>query len=344
MPQKNKGTKMTSPPEMSLYDMTMGFRATQLVYAAARLDLAALLAKGPRSVNDLARAVGAQPRALYRLMRGLTSLGLFVESEEGEFRLTAEGNRLRGDVPDSLRGLALLHGEDWYYRVYTELLYSVKTGQPAFRHRHGEPLFEYLHRHPEAAALFNEAMTSYSHEESPAILAAYDFSGAARVVDIGGGHGSLLATLLKAHPRMRGLLYELPEVIEGARHLLAREEVVDRCELLTGDFFESVPAGGDLYLLKSIIHDWDDDKSGVILANCRRAMAGGARLLLLERVVPPGNVPSEAKLFDINMLVVTGGLERTESEYRVLLERAGLRLERVLPTGCPMSIVEAVPF
>lgn len=324
--------------------MIMGFRTTQLVHTAARLGIADLLVEGPRDASALADAVGAHPRALYRLLRALASVGVFVEADDGRFELTPLAQTLRSDVPGSLRDLALLYGDEWLWRAYGRTCYSVTTGLPAFDLVHEQPLFEYLSLHPEAASTFDAAMTAFSERETAAILAAFDFSGAGQVVDVGGGRGALLASILDTNPRVRGVLFDRPPVVEVARDLLNRAGVADRCTLIAGDFFEAaLPEGGDVYVLKSVLHDWDDARSIAILQRCREAMGPDSRLVVVERLVPDGRGPSEAKLFDINMLVVTGGLERTEAEYRRIFEAAGFELARSVPTRAPVSIIEGVP-
>lgn len=323
--------------------MIMGFRTTQLIYAAAKLGIADLLKDGPREVSAIASAVGAHPRALYRLLRALASLGILAETTDGGFQLTGFAQTLRSDVPGSLRGLALLYGDEWLWHAYGSTLYSVTTGLPAFDLVHGQPLFEYLHLHPEAASTFNQAMTGYSELESAAVLSAYDFADAAKLVDVGGGQGALLAAILKAYPQTSGVLFDQESVIDHARYVMAHTGVADRCAMTPGNFFDAIPKGGDVYVLKSVLHDWDDERSITILKNCREVMRRGSRLLVIERVVPEGNEPSEAKLFDINMLVVIGGLERTAREYQELFEAAGFELTRIIRTEALVSIVEGVP-
>ena len=326
-----------------LRERIMGFRATQMIHVAAKLGLADRLAWGPRRAADLAASVGAEPQALHRLLRALSALGIFAEDDTGAFALTPQAELLRSDAQGSLRDIALLFGGDWLWQAYGSMLHSVRTGDPAFVKVHGQPLYGYLHEHPRAAAQFNAAMTSYSGHETAVILEAYDFAGARNVVDIGGGHGALLAGVLHAHPHLCGILFDLPSVVAGAAHLLAEAGIADRARRLSGDFFDEAPAGGDLYLMKSVLHNWDDIDARRILATCRAAMAPDARLLVIERVVPAGNGPSEAKLFDINMLVAMGGRERTEREFGALFRDAGLSLERTLPTRSPLSIIVATP-
>lgn len=321
----------------------MGFRTTQLIHVAAKLGIADVLKDGPQDASALARAVGAHPRALYRLLRALASLGIFAETTDGRFQITPLAQTLRSDTPRSLRDLALLYGDAWVWDVYGRTLHSVVTGLPAFDRVHGRTLFEHLQRDAEAASAFDRGMTAYSEQESLAILGAYDFTDAVHLIDVGGGQGALLAAILAARPEARGVLFEQPDVVERAREVMRRAAVADRCAMVPGDFFEAVPGGGDLYLLKSVLHNWDDARSRTILRNCRDSMPSRSRLLVIERVVPEGGGASDAKLFDINMLVVLGGLERTTGEYRRLLEDTGFELRRVIPTQAPLSILEAIP-
>ncbi len=325
----------------SVRQMIMGFRTTQILHVAAKLGVADALVAGPRTSDQIAAASGAAPRSVYRLLRALAALGMLRESPGERFELTDLGEALRSDVPGSLHGLALLHGEEWLWSAYGRMLQSVTTGETAFEQVHGASLYAYLAAHPEAADSFDRAMTGYTEQETAAILAAYDFSFARKVVDVGGGRGGLLAAVLAAHPQIHGALMDRPEVLAGAPPLLARAGVVDRCDVAPGSFFETVPGGGDLYVLKSILHNWDDARSIAILRTCRAAMAPDAKLLVIERLVPEQDGPSEAKLFDINMLVVLGGRERTEREYRTIFEEAGLQLVRVVATRSPMSLLEA---
>jgi SAM-dependent methyltransferase len=322
-----------------LREQIMGFRTTQMIHVAAKLGLADCLAAGPRPAEELAAAVGAEPQALHRLLRALASLGIFAQDEAGDFALTPQAELLRSDVQGSLRDIALMYGEDWLWQAYGNMTHSVRTGAPAFTKTHGQPFYGYLHAHPRAAARFNAAMSGFSSHETAAILEAYDFSDARRVVDIGGGHGALLAALLRAHPQLTGAVFDLPSVVAGAATVLS--ELGERVRAVAGDFFDEAPAGADLYVMKSVLHNWDDADAERILTTCRAAMAPDARLLVIERAVPEGNAPAEAKLFDINMLVVAGGCERTELEYRRLFDAAGLVLERVIATRSPMSVIVA---
>ena len=331
------------PPSMALMHLFHGARITQLLYVAAKLGIADLLYEGAKSSEELAQAVGAHPRTLYRVLRALASLGIFAEEQDQRFCLTPMADLLRTESPASLRPFALLSGEEWIWRAEGALLYSVRTGQAAFNQVHGMGTFDYYHQHAEAAACFNAAMTSLSGHEVAAILAAYDFAGMATMIDVGGGQGALLAAILQTYPHARGILFDLPAVVESAQSLLAAAGITERCTRVAGDFFQTLPGGGDAYIFKRVIHDWDDPQAQAILTQCRRAMAAHSRLLVMERVLPPGNTPSLGKLADITMLVHYGALERTEAEYRVLLEAAGFTLERIIPTQAPLSIIEGVP-
>jgi hypothetical protein len=326
----------------TLRQMIMGFRTTQLIAVAAKLGLADHLRYGPQTPEQLARATGAEPQALYRVLRALASLGVFAEAADGAFALTTLVEPLQSDVAGSLHSLAILYGQEWIWQPWNNLLYSVQSGRTAFDAVHGRPLFEYLSDHPPAAAQFDAAMSGYSQLETAAILAAYNFAGATSVVDIGGGQGVLLAAILQTHSHVSGVLFDRAPVIAG-NGPLEHASLGGRSKAVAGDFFAEVPGGGDIYLLKSVIHDWDDADAIRILRNCRQAISGNARLLMIERVIPEGDGPSEAKLFDINMLVVAGGRERTEHEYRALLAASGFRLSRIIPTQSPLSLIEGLP-
>ena len=337
----------TAPPEESaaaaLRQLIMGFRTTQMIYAAARLGVADALAHGPRSAAQVATEVGAERRALYRLLRALASIGIFAETPDGSFAMTPLADALRTDAPGSLRSLAVLYGEEWLWCAYGRTLQSVRSGQPAFADANGDTLYDYLDRDASAAAMFHEAMSGYSAQEASAIVAAYDLSDGHRVVDVGGGHGTLVAAMLQAHAHLTGVVFDLPAVLGGAERRFADAGLAARAACVAGDFFATVPDGGDVYVLKSVLHNWDDAACLTILRACRRAMTQQARLLVIERLIPPGNAPSEAKLFDINMLVVAGGRERTDGEYRALLRSANFDLTRIVQTRSAHSLIEAVP-
>jgi SAM-dependent methyltransferase len=329
-------------PQMSLDEMVNGARYTQLLYVAAKLGIADLLKNGPRSPDDLAQSIGANRRNLYRVLRALASLGVFAENRDGKFELTAKAEPLQSDVPGSLRATAIIYGEEWLYRPWGGLLDNVKADKPAFDRIFHMGFWEYLASNPEAGKAFDQAMTSRSARELTAVLSAYDFSSISKIVDVGGGQGQLISAILKANPDMRGILFDLPSVIEGSRGLLESEGVRDRCELVGGSFFESVPAGGDAYILQAVLHNWNDSNATVILQNCRRAMGDNGRLLIVDNVLSTGNESSPSKITNINMMVTLGALERTESEFRALLDAAGFRLTKVIPTQA-RSIIEGEP-
>jgi SAM-dependent methyltransferase len=319
--------------------MITGYWVSQALYVAAKLGLADLLADGPRTADDLARATATQARALYRLLRALASVGVFAEDDRHRFALAPLGDCLRGGVPGSKRSMAITSGEE-HYRAWGELLYSVQTGRPGFDKLYGMPIFDYLARHPEQAKLFDETMVGVHGRETGPMIEAYDFSGIGVLADVGGGNGSLLTAVLRAYPSLKGILYDLPHVAERARANFAAAGLADRCQAIGGSFFDSVPAGADAYLLRHIIHDWDDERSTRILRNIHRVLPDGGRLLVVESVIPPGNEPSFAKLLDLTMLVLPGGEERTREEYERLYAGAGFRLTRVVPTDADVSVIE----
>jgi hypothetical protein len=334
---------LDADPQAHMRQLIMGFRASQLVCVAAKLRLADELADGPRDVAALAAAVGAAPQPLYRLLRALANIGVFEEGANRTFALTPLAHPLRSNVPGSLRSTALLYGDTVFWNAYGQMLHSVRTGETAFEHAHGEPMYAHLATHPAVASLFHEAMSGFSEQEIAAILNAYDFSGFETVVDVGGGQGALIAALLKTCPHMRGVILDREDVADGARRLLAEAGLTERASFVVGDFFQAVPRDGSAYVIKSVIHNWDDAAAQKILHNCRLAMPANARLIVMERVIPAAGTPSEAKLFDINMLVTVGGLERTEDEHRKLLQASGFELMRLVPTASPLSLIEGVP-
>ena len=335
----------TSPSGRTLARMINGYWVTQMIYTAARFNVADALAGGPQTAEALAERCGAHPRSLYRLLRALASLGIFAETEGGRFQLTPLSELLRSDVAGSLRGLALYSGDPRQHRYdsWGDLYETIRTGEPAFRRLVGMAPFAYLAANPDVASTFDAAMVSYTAETTGAVLGHYDFSRYSHFVDVGGGRGQLLAEVLKKHPAARGTLFDMPHVVAGAQALLQGEGMAERATCTAGDFFKEVPAGGDLYMLKCIVHDWDDRKAITLLRNCRQAMTARARLLLIEAVIPPGNDPSLGKLMDLNMLTIHGGLERTRDEFAALLLEAGFELTAVTLTGSTVDLVEARP-
>lgn len=341
-------TRMDNAPPFSgseatlLRQLIMGFRSTQLVHVTARLGLSDHL-RQPQTPQELAAKVGANPAVLYRLLRTLSGLGLFEEMPDRRFRVTAVGALLQTDVEGSLRDVAILYGSEWLWRVYGELHDSFQAGHPAFKEVRGQAYYGHLDAHPSAAAQFNAATSVNSRQEAIAILAAYDFADVGSLVDIGGGQGALLAAILQSHPALSGAVLDLKPAIDVAQDTLSAAGVSDRATCVVGDFFKEVPLGADLYLLKSVLHNWSDDDALRILRACRQAMADNCRLLVIERIVPAGNEPSEAKLFDINTSVAAGGRERSKEDYEALFDAADLTLARVIPTNSHLSILEAVP-
>jgi hypothetical protein len=329
-------------PQQHLMQLIFGYWHSQCIYVAAKLGIADLLSERPLSVDELAAKTGMHRLSLYRVLRALASVGVFVEEPPSTFGLTPAASLLKNDVPGSQRAMALMLGEE-HCHAWSELLYSVKTGRPAFDKVFGKPLFEFLSEHPEQAAIFDKAMVNVHGRETSAILDAYDFSAFSSVADIGGGNGSNLTGLLQRHPKLHGTLFDLPGVIGRAGKNIEQAGLADRIHCVDGDFFESVPAGADAYFMRHIIHDWDDDKALRILENIRRVITEHGRLLVVESVIPPGNDPFFGKLLDVNMLVVPGGQERTEEEYRTLFGKAGFRLSRIVPTQAEVSVIEGVP-
>jgi hypothetical protein len=315
-----------------------------MLTAAAQLGIPDLLADGPQSVDALGQATGTHAPSLHRLMRALAALGVFIEDDDGCFGLTPMGACLRRDATRSLRATALWAGSSPRRASWSDLLYSVQTGQPAFDRIYRMNYWEYLDANPGYGAVFNEHLAAIRPERHAAVVAAYDFSGVRTLVDIGGGFGQLLAAALGACPDLRGILFDLPSAVAGARATLAAAGVAERCELVGGDMFTAELPPGDAYMLSNVIHDWGDDQSDVILRNCRRALTPDARLLLIEQVLIPGNTPVSTLFNDVNMLVSEpGGRQRTEAEFRDMLGRAGFRLSSVIPTAGDACILESSP-
>ncbi len=327
-------------PHQQLDGMISGYWISQAIYAAAKFGIADHLKDGSKSVDELAKATSTNADALYRLLRALASKGIFAEGEPRQFSLTPLAEPLQSDVPGSKRALALMSGDE-QFRAWSEIEYSIQTGKIAFDKVFGKPIFDYLGEHPEKARIFDAAMVGIHGRESNAILDAYDFSGIGVIADIGGGNGSQTIDVLNKYTEMRGILVDLPHVIERAKDRIESAGLSDRCELVGGSFFDAVPQGADAYMMRHIIHDWDDDKSLTILRNCHRAMSPDSKLLVVESVIPPGNDPFGGKFLDLVMLLIPGGKERTEDEYRTLFDKAGFELTRIVPTDTEVSIIEA---
>lgn len=343
-PQNLPKGNLPSKHQQALMQMINGHWVAQMIHVAARLGIADLVADEPKSVNELAQITGTHAPSLYRLLRGLASVGVFAEDEQGRIGLTPFADLLRTAVPNSLRDWSVFEGGIQTWRSWEQLLYSVTTGEAAFPHVWGASNWEYRSQDPEANEIFNKAMTSVSKGRIGLTLAAYDFSAAGTLVDVGGSQGAFLAAILSAYPDVRGILFDLPHVLTSAPPVLAAAGVSDRCEIVGGSFFDFVPDGGDTCLLSKVVHDWDDDHAVVVLKNCRQAMHSDGRLLLVEAVIPPANAPHPGKLSDLNMLVInSGGRERTEKEFRALFTASGFTLTRVHPTGGEVSVIEAAP-
>ena len=325
-----------------LNQAALGYIVSAALNVALELGIADLLADGPRSTADLAKDAGVREDGLYRVLRALASAGIFEEQGHRTFTLNTPASMLRKG-PASLHDLGLWMTDPFHFRVYAETLHSVQTGRPAAEKVTGMPVFEYFAREPKLSSVFNNAMTSWSGPTVAAALKAYDFSGIETLVDVAGGHGHVLTSILRQYPAMRGILFDLEHVIAGAGPLLDGSGVADRVETATGDFFAAVPPGGDAYIMKNIIHDWDDDRALPILQNISKAFDGrrDGRVILLEAVIPPGNQPDFGKLIDLEMLLMPGGRERTAEEFASLFESAGFELARIVPTESPLSVIEA---
>lgn len=324
-----------------LIQLAEGFGPARAVQLTAELGVADLLAGGPRGVADLAAAVPANSDALYRLLRTLASIEVFVEVEPGWFGLAPMGERLRADHPQSLRSWVIFQG--LLNTIYANAADSIRTGDATTANVFGEPLFQHLRNHPEHRALFNAAMAEQSRVTGEALAGYYDFSRARQIVDVGGGAGTFLSAVLRANPELTAVIYDQPYLADDAERQVTAAGLADRCAFMAGDFLETVPAGADLYLMKGILHNWSDEHARAILANCRRAMDAHGRLLLVDWVVPTGNAPHPSKFLDLAMLFVYGGRERTEAEHAWLLAEAGLRLARVVGPPSMLNVLEVVP-
>lgn len=326
-----------------MFELVFSFWVARAVYAAARLAIPDQLASGPKTAAELAELIGAHPRSLYRLLRALASIGLFEECEQGRFQSTPLSDTLRSDVPGSLSSLVLLELGDSHHRAWGELVHSLRTGEPAFDKAIGTPVWQFFANNLEMALTLDQAMTGLTTMVVADVLDVYDFAPFNRIVDIGGGAGGFLDAILAAQSGATGILFDLPYVIDNVRAKITLRAAEKRYELVGGSFFDQVPDGGDLYLLKWVLHDWNDEASVTILKNCRMAMAEHGTLLIVDTVIPPGNLPAAGKFIDLNMMVLSGGQERTAEEFDVLLTAAGFHLNRILPMRSSSSVVEAMP-
>jgi hypothetical protein len=312
---------------------------TQAIYVAAELGIADLLTACPKTAEELAEQTDAHGDALYRVLRALATLGIFTEDEDCRFSLTPLAESLRSDAPESLRSFGIMMGAE-FYQSWGNLLYSVRTGEQGFQERFGVPFFQYMTEHPDRHGIYDTAMMVHGIAETEPMLDAYDFSCFRTVVDVGGGNGRMLAAIIDRYPELKGILFDLPAVVDRSRSIITDLGLSERCRIVGGDFFKSVPAA-DAYVLRHIIHDWDDKDAVTILRNCQDAMNPGGRILLVESVIPPLNESCFGKWLDLMMLIV-GGRERTEEQYCRLFTQAGLKLNRIVSTAHEVSVIEAV--
>ncbi len=339
MPTESKAP----PPGEILGQLIFGKCATMACSVVAKLRIADKLAAGPKSAADLAKETNTHAPTLYRVLRCLTGFGVFTESAGETFALNPVGELLRTGVPGSMRGMADFCGAPWSWNAWGDLMHSVRTGKTAFDHVFGKGCFDYLAEHKDESEVFNEAMTGFSGMVAPAVVEAYDFTKFGTIIDVGGGHGMLLTSVLKANPNLKGVVYDAPHVAAGTADAIRTAGLADRCKAEGGDFFKAVPAGADAYMMMHIIHDWPDDKAAMILKNCRKGVNPGGKLLVVDSVVAPPNAPDMAKMLDLEMLLLPGGQERTEAEFSKLFASAGWRLTRVVQTKSPKCVIEGVP-
>ena len=329
-------------PAGQLLNLVSGYWVAQAIYVATELGIADLLGKKPRCVDELAQQTHTHAPSLYRVLRALASVGIFSEVVPQSFVQTPMGALLRSDMPGNLAAFSRLQGDRWHWNAWGAIVDSVRSGKTAMSLNHEKAnCFEYLADHQGSAELFNAAMSSYASQVNAAVVDAYDFSNARVIVDVGGGHGKLLGTILDYAHQARGVLFDRAEVLLGATAVLQELGVADRCLSRAGDFFRSVPEGGDVYVLSSVLHDWNDNEATSILRNVRTAMGSTGRVLIVEHVVPDGNEPHPGKFIDLEMMLVTGGKERTAAQYQSLLSGAGLTLQRLIPTAMSATIIEA---
>ena len=335
-------TKKENPSPPLLFQLATAYWLSQAIYVAAKLGIADLLKDGPKTCAVLATATGSDAPSLFRLMRALSGMGIFSQVGQDRFVLSPLAEGLQTEVPGSLRATMITLGEI-HYQACGDLLHSVQTGSPAFNKVFGASLFEYLKQNGDAADAFNQGMSDVSSMLAYAVLLAYDFAGISSIVDIGGGEGKLLETILEFYPDLNGTVFDTAPTIKRVERQVGNNRTWRRCSYIAGDFFDIVPEGADAYLLCGVIHDWDDDRAVKILRNCRRAMAKNGRVLLLETLVPATDSMHFGKLLDLNMLVMTGGRERTKAEICALLDGAGCKLTRIIATMAPQSLIEALP-
>jgi len=325
-----------------MLQLLIGPHVAGAISCLAQLGISDLIDTVPKSADELASQIGANPQALYRLMRATASVGVLSEGPDGKFSQTPMSAVLRSNATPSLRSFAIMGGREWHGRGWSHLEYCVRTGKQALDQIYGADVFEFLKQHPEEGQIFHNAMTDLSMIDGPAVADAYNFAGIRSIVDIAGGHGLLLATILQRNPHLRGTLYEMPHVIEGTKNGPLKPHM-ERCSFASGDMFSSVPSGADAYIMKHIIHDWPDEPCIKLLKACRNGVNSGGKLLVVDAVIQPGNDFSPGKFLDLQMLIFPSGCERTEKQFRALFAAAGWQLTRIIPTAAADSIVEAVP-
>lgn len=334
---------MSEAPTVVLRRLVNGYQVTQAIHVAAALGIADLLGDGPRASDELAAQTGAHAPSLHRVLRALAGVGVLHEDDDGRFALTPVGECLRTDASEPVGGWASYVGAPSHWQSWGALLHAVRTGENAFRALHGTDVWEYRAQHPEEGAVFDRAMTAITLRANQHLLEAYDFSRLRSVVDVGGGHGALVAALLAAHPHMRGVVLDQPHVVAQAPAVLEEAGVADRAEVVAGSFFDDVPAGADAYVLKAIVHDWEDAEALRILRRCRAAIPPHGVLLVVERDLGAPNEDADAKLSDLNMMVGPGGRERTRDEFATLLSDGGFALRATTPTPIGLTVFEAQP-
>jgi hypothetical protein len=332
----------TPPPHEKVLQMLGGAHVAGAIGCLAALGVPDLVEAGPKSAADLAAEIGAHPGALHRLMRATASVGVLAEGADGKFAQTPLSATLRRDANPSMRAVAMMGSREWHARGWSRLEYSVRTGKTALEEVFGKSVFEHFKEDAADAQIFNDAMTNLSMLDSPAVADAYSFEGIGSIVDVAGGHGLLLATILSRNPHLKGTLFDAPHVVEGAKEGPLKT-LLSRCTLVGGDMFASVPTGADAYIMKHIIHDWPDERCVHLLKLCRQAVKPGGRLLVVDCVIQPGNSFSPAKFLDLQMLLFPGGQERTEKQFRDLFAAAGWRLQRVVPTAAGEAVLEGFP-
>ncbi len=333
-------SQMQPTPADIVMQLSTGYMASSCLHAVTRLRIADLLRNGPKAVGELAKAASVNEDILYRVLRALASVGVFIESEPRTFANTPPSEFLRTDVPDSVAAMVLWMSDHLHFDVYRDMMRTLSDGKPAIEHVFKKPAFDVIFSNQEIAQSFNNAMTTFSEMVIPAVLESYDFSGIGTLADIAGGHGFVLTAILKKYPQMKGILFDLDHVVAGGGQRIDDMGLASRTELVAGDFFKSVPPA-DSYVMKHIIHDWDDEKAVTILKNCAMHLKPGGKVILIEAVLSAGNEPNLGKWIDIEMFMMPGGRERTETEFRDLFNKGGLQLTRVVPTKSPLWVVEA---